>query len=121
MGREVSRPKLGGSIQSYQKENIEIWRKDEPVKIEEECCNKSTTPCTEPSTWSAVRLELMKVNINFIANRSRGISQARVISVPRPTLRTGVIGVEGELRKSISELTMMNDRGLRLMQTSRDG
>ena len=37
----------------------------------------------------------MKVSINFIANRLRGISQAAVISVPTgttPTLRTGAFG-----------------------------
>jgi hypothetical protein len=68
----------------------------------------------------------MKVNINFIANRLRGISQATVISVStdtRPSFRTGSIGGEvgrGELRKSISVLPMMNDRGLGLMQTTGD-
>jgi len=39
----------------------------------------------------------MKVNINLIANRLRGISQAADISVPtdnRPTFRTGAIGGE---------------------------
>ena len=65
----------------------------------------------------------MRVNINFIANRLRGISQAKVISVPtaiRPTFRTGAIGREvgrWELRKSISALPNMNDRDLRLKQT----
>jgi hypothetical protein len=44
-----------------------------------------------------VRIELIKVNIKFIAKRLRGISQAVVISVPtdtRPTFRTGAIGGE---------------------------
>ena len=39
----------------------------------------------------------MKVYINFIANRLRGISQATVISVStdtRPTFRTGAVGGE---------------------------
>ena len=59
-------------------------------------------------------------------NSQRGISQATVISAPtdtQPTFRTGVIcGEVGrwELRKSISVLPMMSDRGLRLTQTSGD-
>ena len=39
----------------------------------------------------------MKFNINFIANRLRGISQGAVISVLadiKPTFRTGTIGGE---------------------------
>jgi hypothetical protein len=67
----------------------------------------------------------MKVNLNFIANRLRGISQAKVVSVStdtRPRFRTGAIGGEvdkWELGKSISESPMMNNRSLRIMQTSR--
>ena len=52
---------------------------------------------------------------------NKGISQATVILVPRPTLRTAAVGGEvrrWELRKSISVLPMMNYRGLGLMQTS---
>ena len=66
------------------------------------------------------------VNINFITNRLRGVSQATVILVPtdtRPTLRTGVLGGEvgrSELRKSISMLLIMNDGGLGVLQTSGD-
>ena len=62
--------------------------------------------------------------MNFIAYRLRGISQATVISVPpdtRPTFRTGAIGGEvgrWELRKAISVLPTMIDRGLGLMHTS---
>jgi hypothetical protein len=44
-----------------------------------------------------VRLEWKKVNLNFIANRLRGISQAKVVSVStdtRPRFRTGAIGGE---------------------------
>jgi len=39
----------------------------------------------------------MKININFIANRLRGISQTAVIPAStdaRPTFRTGAIGGE---------------------------
>jgi len=59
-----------------------------------------------------------------MAKRSRGISQATVISVPTdawPTFRTEAIGGEvgrWGLRKPISVLPMMNDRGLGLMRTS---
>ena len=115
---------LEGSTQSYQKYNIEIWSKHEPVNRGEGHCKKSAALCTGPSTWLTVGIESMKVHINLIANRLRGISQATVISVPtnaRPTFRTGAIGGEvGRLglRKSISVLPMMNDRGLGLMQTS---
>ena len=72
-----------------------------------------------------VTFELMKVNIKFIANKFRGISQATVISGPadtKPTFGTGAIGGEAgrrEVRASIMVLPMMNDRGLGLMQTSR--
>ena len=61
-----------------------------------------------------------------MASRLRNISQASAISVStdtRPTFRTGAIGGEvGRLglKKSISVLPMMNDRGLELMQTRRD-
>ena len=33
MDREMGKSELAGSIQSYQKWNIEIWSKDEPVKV----------------------------------------------------------------------------------------
>ena len=94
----------------------EIWGKDEPVKIWE---GISTAPCTGPSSWPTVRLESMKVNINIIDNRLRSISQATFMPTPtesRPTFRTEAIGADvsrWELRKPISVLPMMNDRGLR--------
>ena len=80
-------------------------------------------PSTQPSTWLTVRFKLMKININFIANCQRDISQA-VISVSadtRPTFWTGAIaGRVGrwELKASISVLPIVNNRGLGLMQTS---
>ena len=126
MSREVGKSKFKGSIQSYQNWNRKFWSKHEPVKIGEGCCKKSTAPCTGPSTWSTVRLELVKVNINFIANRLRDILQATVISVPidtRPTFITEAIGGEvgrWELKESISVLLMMNYRGLGLIQTCGD-
>jgi len=66
----------------------------------------------------------MKVNVNFIKNRLRCILQAKVGLVStdtRPTFRTGAFGGEvgkWELRKAMSESLMMNDRSLRIMQTS---
>ena len=60
----------------------------------------------------------IKINTNFIAKRLRGISQAAVISVStdtRPTSRTGAIGEKvgwWELKRSISVLPMMSDRGV---------
>ena len=66
---------------------------------------------------------MMKIHINLIANRLRGISQATVTSVPQHTFRTGAFGGEvGQcgFKKSISVLPMMDDRGLGLMQTSGD-
>ena len=50
---EVSNSELGESILSYQKSNIEIWRKYKPVEIWEGCCKKSIAPWTGPLTWSA--------------------------------------------------------------------
>ena len=96
MGREVGKSKLVGSIQNYQNWNRKVWSKHEPVKIGEECCKISTAPPTQPSR-STVRVEWMKININFIANRLRGISQAAVISVSAgtgSTFRPGAIGGE---------------------------
>ena len=75
-----------------------MWNKHEPVKIGEEGCKISTAPSTGPSTRLTARFGWMKININFIVNRLRGISQAAVISVPadiKPTFRTGAIGGEG--------------------------
>ena len=97
MGREVGKSKFKGSVQSYQNWNRKVWSKHEPVKIGEECCKISTALPTGPSTRLTVRFEWMKININFIANRLRGISQAAVVSVPadiKPTFRTGAIGGE---------------------------
>jgi len=50
-------------------------------------------------TFNLINCEIRidEVNINFIGNRLRGISQAAVISVSpdnRPTFRTGEIGGE---------------------------
>ena len=66
----------------------------------------------------------MNININLTGKRSKGISQATVISVLTdtwPTFRTGAIGGEigrWGLGKSITVLPMMNDRSLGLMRTS---
>ena len=57
-------------------------------------------------------IRINKVNIDFIANRLRGISQATVISGPadaRPTVKTGANG--GEVGRSISVLSIIKDRG----------
>ena len=95
----------------------------EPVNIGEGCC-KISAPCTGPSTPATEILELMKDNINIITNRLRDISRASAILVStdtRLTFRTGAIGGEvGRLglKKSISVLSIMNDRGLGLMKTS---
>ena len=68
----------------------------------------------------------MNISIKFIAKRLKDISQATVISVPadtRPTFRTGGIGGDAgrqKLRRSISVLPMMKDRGLGCMQTTED-
>ena len=97
MGREVGKFKFKGSIQSYQNWNRKVWSEDEPVKVGEECCKISTAPSTGPSTRLTVRFEWMKININCVTKRLRGISQAAVISVPgdiKPTFRTGEIGGE---------------------------
>ena len=92
MGREVGKSKFKGSTQSYQNQNRKVWSNHEPVNIGEECCKISTAPSTGPSTRLTVRFEWMKININFIANRLRGISQAAVISVLADiTFRTGAI------------------------------
>ena len=97
MGREVGKSKFKGSIQNYQHWNRKVWSKHEPVKIEEVCCKMSTAPSTGPSTRLTVRFEWMKININFIAKRLRGISQTAVISVSadtEPAFKPGAIGEE---------------------------